>query len=65
MNWHRIDQNLDAGEDGDEGKAPSGDIKASGAVAGEIIPMRAPADLATFVFPKGQMGKPCVRRRPF
>jgi hypothetical protein len=39
MNWHRIDQSLDAGEDGDEGEAPSGDIKASGAIAGETIPM--------------------------
>ena len=42
MNWHRIDQGLDAGKDGDEGEAPSGDIEASGAVAGETIPMREP-----------------------
>jgi hypothetical protein len=40
MNWHQIDQGRDAGEDGDEGEAPSGDIEASGAVAGETIPMR-------------------------
>ena len=42
MNWHRIDQGLDAGEDGDEGEAPRGDIEASGAIAGETIPMREP-----------------------
>lgn len=42
VNWHRIDQSLDAGEDGDEGEAPSGDIEASGAIAGETIPMREP-----------------------
>ena len=46
MNWHRIDQSLDAGEDGDEGEAPSGDIEASGAVAREAVPMREPAKAA-------------------
>ena len=46
MNWHWIDKGLDAGEDGDEGEAPSGDIEASGAVAREAVPMRQPAKAA-------------------
>ena len=33
MAWHRIDQGFDARQDGDEGQASSGDIKATGAVA--------------------------------
>ena len=46
MNWHWIDKGLNAGEDGDEGEAPSGDIEASGAIAGETIPMREPTEAA-------------------
>ena len=42
MNWHWIDKGLNAGEDGVEGEAPSGDIEASDAIAGETIPMRQP-----------------------
>ena len=40
---HSRTKGLDAGEDGDASEAPSGDIEASGAVAGETIPMRQPA----------------------
>ena len=43
MNWHRIDQGLDAGEDGNESEVSSGGIETAGAVAREAAPVREPA----------------------
>src|SRR5687768_18513297 len=43
---HRVEQGLDAGEDGGEGKASRGDIQTPGAVADEAAPMGEPAEAA-------------------
>jgi hypothetical protein len=62
MAWHRIDQGFDARQDGDEGQASSGDIKATGAVAQQAIPVGQPAERALHHPPPGDDDKALGRR---